>query len=233
MELSALAHALEEALLRMLGSAATSSGRQNPLADYLWERLRQRLPSHLWPHLHKEAKVPGLAREKSWDLGLLYPVAHEVHRPNHLGPIKKPRLLLSLKSILANPSGSWPNRLDDLVGEASSVQMLFPEVVIGYVVVIDYGAPTKKKGSTRRPQEDELALIYARFKDGLAALARREPPLWAQGLIEGYWVVEIDTRNQPFVLNPLEAVKRGEDFLNALVDSLRNREPLLFLDKGE
>lgn len=233
MELSALVHALEEALLGMLGSAATSSGRQNPMADYLWERLRQRLPAHLWPHLRKEAKVPGLAREKSWDLGLVYPIALEVHKPSHLVLTKKPRLLLSLKSILANPSGSWPNRLDDLVGEASSVQMLFPEVVIGYVVVIDYGAHTKKKDTKRKPQANELAPIYAHFKDGLAALSRREPPLWSQGLIEGHWVVEIDTRREPILQDPLETVQRGEDFLDALVDSLRKREPLLFLDKGQ
>ncbi len=221
MELTALVHELEEALQHMLGSAVTSSGRQNPLADYILKRLSQRLPPHLLPYVQRETRVPGLAREKSWDLGLVY--------PGGKGSLKKPRMLISLKSILANPSGSWPNRLDDLVGEVSSVQMLFPEVVVGYGVVLDHGAPTKGK----RPMGDELEVLYKRFKNGLAALAKREPPLWAQGLIEGYWVVEIDTRRQPALLDPLETVKRGEDFLDALVNALRQREPLLFLDKSE
>lgn len=174
MELNALVHELEEVLQQMLGSAVTSSERQKPVADYLRRRLSERLPSRLLPYLKKEAKVPGVAREKSWDLGLVY--------PGGKGNPEKPRMLLSLKSILANPSGAWPNRIDDLVGEVSSVQMLFPEVVVGYGVVLDHGAPTKGK----RPMGNELEVLYKRFRNGLAALAKREPPLWAQGLIEGY-----------------------------------------------
>ncbi|WP_243090466.1 hypothetical protein [Thermus neutrinimicus] len=221
MELNALAHELEGVLQRMLGSAVTSSRRQDPLADYLLSRLGQRLPSHLLPYLQKEAKVPGLAREKSWDLGLIY--------PGGKGILKKPRILISLKSILANPSGAWPNRLDDLIGEVSSVQMLFPEVVVGYVAVLDRGAPREGK----RPIGNELEPLYKRFKQGLAALSKREPPLWAQGLIEGHWVVEIDTRSQPSLLDPEETVRKGEVFVDALVDALRKREPLLFLGRGE
>lgn len=131
-------------------------------------------------------------------------------------------------------SGSWPNRLDDLVGEVSSVQLLFPEVVVGYVVVLDYGAPTKRRGGVYRPpQGNELDPVYARFKQGLAALAQRRPPLWPQGLVEGCWVLEIDTRRAPLLLRPEEAVAEGEAFLDALVRELRRREPLLFLDQGQ
>ncbi|GGM98114.1 hypothetical protein GCM10007092_09810 [Thermus composti] len=157
---------------------------------------------------------------KKWDLGLVYPAG-------------KPRLLLSLKSILKNPSGSWPNRLDDLVGEVSSVQLLFPEVVVGYVVVLDHGAPTKKGGAYRAPSGEELAPLYARFKEELAALARRRPPLWAQGLVEGCWVLEIDTHKTPLLLRPLETAAEGEAFLDLLLEELRGREPLLFLDQGQ
>ncbi|GAA5334284.1 hypothetical protein [Thermus hydrothermalis] len=217
-----LARELERLLQGVLGSSSQDSGRQGGLAQYLVKRLRDRLPRKLWPYLAEEVQVPGLAREKSWDLGLVYPVEP-----------KKPRLLLSLKSILRNPSGSWPNRLDDLVGEVSSVQMLFPEVVVGYVVVLDHGAPTKRKGTYKRPEGDELLPIYARFKEGLAALAQRRPPLWAQGLVEAHWVLEMDSRRKPLLRNPKETVCAGEAFLDALVAALRQREPLLFLDEGE
>lgn len=219
-----LARELERLLQGVLGTSSQDSGRQGGLAKYLVERLKDRLPSRLWPYLEAEVQVPGLAREKAWDLGLVYPV--EPSLP------KKPRLLLSLKSILRNPSGSWPNRLDDLVGEVSSVQMLFPEVVVGYVVVLDHGAPTKRKGTYKRPEGDELLSIYARFKEGLAALAQRRPPLWAQGLVEAHWVLEMDSRKKPLLRNSEETVRAGEAFLDTLVEALRQREPLLFLDEG-
>ncbi|WP_245606070.1 hypothetical protein [Thermus amyloliquefaciens] len=216
---------LERALQGILGASSRDSGRQNPMADYLVRRLRARLPSHLWAHLRREVPVRGLAREKSWDVGLVYPEGPQ------LPP--KPRLLLSLKSILRNPGGSWPNRLDDLVGEVSSVQMLFPEVVVGYVVVLDYGAPTKKRGGDRYPEGEELASVYDRFKEGLKALSRRQPPLWAQGLVEGHWVIEVDSRRTPLLRDPLGTVQRGEAFLDALIEALRKREPLLFLGRGQ
>lgn len=225
MDLSRLAEDLENALSEVLRASSQSSGRQNPLAGYLLQRLRQRLPPYLWPHLKREAQVPGLARAKSWDVGLVY--------PEGVGLSSKPRLLFSLKSILRNPSGSWPNRLDDLVGEVSSVQMLFPEVVVGYVVVLDHGAPTKRQGGDRRPGGDELSSSYARFKAGLEALSRRRPPLWAQGLVEGYWAIEVDTRKTPILRDPLGTAQAGEVFLDALVEALRQREPLLFLRQGQ
>ena len=123
MEPSILAVRLKRLLENMIRTSSQESGRQGVLAGYLEERLRERLPPHLWPHLEREVSVPGLAREKEWDLGLVYLAGSSLP--------KKPRLLISLKSILKNPSGSWPNRLDDLVGEVSSVQLLFPEVVVG------------------------------------------------------------------------------------------------------
>jgi hypothetical protein len=214
---------LKGALTQMLGASSRSSARQEALARYLRDRLALRLPEGLRPYLRLEAEVPGLARKKGWDLALVYPASGSV----------KPRLLVSLKSIMANPSGSWPNRLDDLVGEVSSVQMLFPEVVVGYVVVLDHGAPTRRKKALSPPEGDENRPFYESFKAGLRALAQRRPPLWAQGLIEGYWVIEIDTRRQDFLLEPQKTLEEGEAFLKTLLDALREREPLLFLDQGQ
>ena len=74
---------------------------------------------------------PGLGRQKDWDLA--YVLAD------------KPRLLVSLKSILRNLAGTVPNRLDDLMGEVANVQQLSPEIVVGYVVIMD-----EKEDSFRR-----------------------------------------------------------------------------------
>ena len=69
-----------------------------------------------------EVGIRGFGRQKDWDLAFVL--------------ADKPRLLVSLKSILKNLAGTVPNRLDDL-GEAANVQQLQPEVVIGYVVIMD------------------------------------------------------------------------------------------------
>lgn len=213
---------LRSAIETTLTQHARSSQRQKALADYCIAELEARGLSEL-PLLggsRGEAKVRGLARVKNWDVALLWPPA---------GENPKPRLLLSLKSIMRNPVGTVPNRLDDLVGEVSSVQMLFPEVVIGYVVVLDYGAPTqRKKGLLAHPQGMELASLYQRFKEGLERLAVRRPPLWAQGLIEAAWVIEIDTRRPDLFLNYAETLEAGNRFFDRLVELLRVREPLLF-----
>jgi predicted TIM-barrel fold metal-dependent hydrolase len=67
-----------------------------------------------------EVGIRGFGRQKDWDLA--YVLAG------------KPRLLVSLKSILKNISGTVPNRLDDLMGEAANVQQLSPEVVMNAAV---------------------------------------------------------------------------------------------------
>jgi hypothetical protein len=214
----ALVLELQEALGRVLHAAKQSSGRQDPVADYLLNRLRHRLPAHLHAHLGREVQVPGLARPKSWDLGLVYPE----------GPVRKPRLLLSLKSILANPSGSWPNRLDDLVGEVSSVQMLFPEVVVGYVAVLDYGAPTKRKEGTSTRWGTSSSPYTSALWRACAPSPKEGLPSGPRAWVEGHWVVFVDSRKEAFLLDPEATVEQGEAFLDALVSALREREPLLF-----
>jgi hypothetical protein len=210
-----LAEELEAVLQKVLSASSKDSSRQSPLAGYLIRRLREKLPPHLHAHLRQEVAVPGLAREKRWDIGLVYP-----EEP------RKPRLLLSLKSILANPAGSWPNRLDDLVGEVSSIQMRFPEVVVGYVAILDRGALTKK----RRKISPTGGYDFFSFKKGLNNLAQRRPPLGFPGLIEAFWGLEIDSRTpgSTLLFDPGATVEEGEKFLDTLVQQLWEREPLLF-----
>jgi hypothetical protein len=80
----------------------------------------------------------------------------------------KPRLLISLKSILKNLAGTLPNRLDDLMGEAANVQQLSPEIVIGYVVIMD-----EKEDSTRR---DGSGTWSDHFESNLRKIAIRKAP---------------------------------------------------------
>lgn len=174
---------LEAAIAHVLGRRTQDASRQHPLADYCIAELEARGLWGVRGGSRGEAVIRGLAREKSWDVVFKHPTLPGLSRHERLHK-EKPRLLISLKSIMSNPLGTLPNRLDDLVGEVSSVQMLYPEVVIGYVMLLDRGAPTKRKSGPVYPQGDALAEPYRRFREALARLAVRRPPLWAQGLIE-------------------------------------------------
>jgi hypothetical protein len=135
---------------------------------------------------------------------------------------EKPRLLVSLKSILKNTSGSVPNRLDDLMGEAANAQQLSPELVIGYVVIMDEAENRLRRGSLT-----ESWIDY--FEARLATITIRKAPLWNQGLLEGSWLIRIDTR-QPEgerVVNLAKTEARGVTFIRELLDELYRREPAL------
>ncbi|MBS3933007.1 MAG: hypothetical protein KGZ35_01490 [Truepera sp.] len=218
---------LEEVIGKVMQRQARDAGRQNPLADYCIAELEARGLWEVRGGSRGESVIRGLAREKTWDVVFKHPILPGLSREERLLK-EKPRLLISLKSIMSNPLGTLPNRLDDLVGEVSSVQMLYPEVVIGYVVLLDRGAPTKRKSGLVYPQGDALSEPYRRFREGIARLAVRRPPLWAQGLIEAGWVIEIDTRNDQLLVDQPQSLLEGKMFFDTLVDTLRVREPALF-----
>ena len=226
-----LAQALEAALRDGLNRPSQDRRRWDLLADYCIARLEARGLKGLLGGSRGEVGVKGFGRVKSWDVALLAPLLPRGPRERGLvqKPGEKPRLLLSLKSVLGNPQGSLPNRIDELIGEVSSVQILYPEVVIGYVVVLDYGASGKSSGGVaEKPSGDSWQESYRRFKEHLARLSVRRPPLWVQGLIEAHWVLEVDTRTPQLFLDREATLRAGEEFFDALVDSLRGREPLLF-----
>jgi len=218
---------LKHVIDKILQQHSRSSRRLDALADVIVKELKKSGLGHLPIHGGKlgEAKVPGFAREKNWDVAVFLPDNLEEGPP-------KPRLLVSLKSIMRNPTGTVPNRLDDLIGEVSSVQMLFPEVVIGYVAILDYGAVTKRGKASNVPFSSPDGMshseIYSKFKSSVYHLAIRKPPLWAQGLIESAWIIEIDTRKANPLMNEKQTVIEGERFITELVSALRHREPLLF-----
>jgi hypothetical protein len=129
--------------------------------------------------------------------------------------------LVSLKSILRNLSGTVPNRLDDLMGEAANVQQLSPEIVIGYVVLMD-----EAHDSVRR---DGRGTWSDHLESNLRRIAIRRAPLWNQGLIEAAWLIRIDSRKPPGrrIANILDMDAKGTSFFQALLDELYLREPTL------
>ncbi|MHB8732713.1 MAG: hypothetical protein ACYDAB_13085, partial [bacterium] len=154
-----------------------------------------------------EVGIRGLGRRKDWDLA--YVLAG------------KPRLLVSLKSILRNLAGTVPNRLDDLMGEAANVQQLSPEIVIGYVVVMDEAEDS--------PRRDGTGTWSDHFEANLRKIAIRKAPLWNQGMIEGAWLIRIDSRRPPGqrLAAAIDMDADGITFFRALLDELYLREPAI------
>ncbi len=153
-----------------------------------------------------EVGIRGLGRQKDWDLA--YVLAG------------KPRLLISLKSILKNLAGTVPNRLDDLMGEAANVQQLSPEIVIGYVVIMDAA-----EDSNRR----EGGTYTDLFESNLNKIAIRRAPLWNQGLIEAAWVIRINSKapGGERLVQPTAALEHSVKFVKDLLSELYLREPTL------
>ena len=70
------------------------------------------------------------------------------------------------------------------VGEAANVQQLSPEIVIGYVVLMD-----EAHDSVRRDGKT----LCDHFEANLKKIAIRRAPLWNQGLIEAAWLIRINS----------------------------------------
>lgn len=197
---------LSDAVDDLLSRPTQDSGRLNKLASYCIQEFGRRGLNGVRGGQADEVGIRGFGRQKDWDLA--YVLAD------------KPRLLVSLKSILRNLAGTVPNRLDDLMGEAANVQQLQPEVVIGYVVIMD-----QAEDRVRRDGRTWCDV----FEANLRKIAIRKAPLWNQGLIEGIWLIRIDSRrpagNRIVDIEDLDA--RGTDFFGALLDELYLREPTL------
>src|SRR5947209_7428353 len=126
---------LETVIDQIMGKHPNDSGRLQPLASYLIERFAVHGLGGMTGGSTAELRIPGLARHKDWD------VAYDF--------AGKPRLLVSLKSIWKNASGTVPNRLDDLMGESANAQQMSPELVTGYVMLFDTSADTVRSEDGR------------------------------------------------------------------------------------
>jgi hypothetical protein len=67
------------------------------------------------------------------------------------------------------------------------------------------------------------------FENNLRKIAIRKAPLWNQGLIEGIWLIRIDSRKPAGnrITDILDMDAKGTDFFQALLDELYLREPTL------
>lgn len=164
----------------------TSPARLSTLADFCIQELEARG----LVGVAKERSVPGVGRAKQWDVVWEYD--------------GKVRLAISLKSMLRNLPGTTPNRIDDLMGEVANVQLQSPEVVLGYMMVIN------RQGDTADRRWTEW------FRSCLSDLSGRAAPAWAPGTIEGYVLVEA-------AFEPLPRVLSGNDDCGRFFDTLATR----------
>lgn len=149
-----------------------------------------------------EAKLPGGGREKSWD------VAWSMD--------DKPRLAISLKSLLKNLGGTVPNRVDDLMGEVTNVQMYSPEIVTGYIMLFNVAEDTHS--SLHGCTWSEL------LKRRITRLSGRQPPSWSIGMIEASLFLEVDFSQGPRLVS---GAADAAPFFDRLVAAVRDRNPVL------
>jgi len=177
---------------------ATSTKRLDGLARFCVAALATRgLPDAV-----TEAKLPGGGREKSWAF------AWSID--------DKPRLAISLKSLLKNLGGTVPNRVDDLMGEVTNVQMYSPEIVTGYIMLFNVAEDTYS------PLHDSTWSEL--LKSRITRLSGRRPPSWSIGMIEASLFLEVDFSEGP------RLVSGGGDvapFFDRVVAAVRNRHPVL------
>lgn len=186
---SSLQHAVDELYrLAVTESKATSTKRLSALAAYCVSELASR-------GLHgarAEVRIPGGGREKDWDVAWEWGA--------------KFRLVLSLKSILKNLAGTVPNRLDDAMGETANIQLYSPEIVTGYIVLIDVSQDEATPGG--HTWADRLGA-------NLARLSGRRAPYWAPGTFEAFSLVKVDFSKRPKIVSGADALARMFDDLAA------------------
>ena len=202
---------LEEVIDAEMLRPTQSPDRLLAMADYVKEELAKHGLPGASGGSGGELCVPGLARKKNWD------VAYEF--------AGKYRLLISLKSMWRNAAGTIPNRIDDHMGEIANVQQLRPEIVIGYIVLFDVVADSRRK---------EDGLMWSEyFERAIKRLAIRKAPLWNQGLLEGAWFIRFDSRLAvgSRVLYPEQVLKDNAAFFHGLLAELKLREPAVRFSK--
>ena len=175
---------------------AQSPARLSKLAEYCVAELEKKGLRDAKP----EVKIPGGARDKSWDIAWEYDAKY--------------RLGISLKSLLKNIPGTVPNRLDDLMGEVANAQMYSPEIVLGYIMVFDVSQ------DTTRGKDGKL---WSEFLEGkLRFLSGRSAPAWSTGTIEATVLVRIDFSRGAEIITGETVLRR---FFNQLARAVKKRNP--------
>lgn len=95
-----------------------ASDRQVEIQRYCCQELKARGI----PNAEIEVVLPGVYRNKKWDVGVLVD--------------GEPRLGISCKSIVSNHGGTVPNRIDDLLGEGVNLHRRHPKAVLGWLFMM-------------------------------------------------------------------------------------------------
>lgn len=198
-----MAISLQDAVDDLYRIAITERSTQAPnRLDLLADMCIDELENRGVLGVKKEMTVPGFGRNKKWD------VAWSVE-----GNVK---LAISLKSLLRNIRGTVPNRIDDFMGEMANVQLRSPEIVTGYVMIVD----AKSHGDGYR-RDGTKWVDY--FRDCIEQLSGRDAPSWATGMVEASAVISVDFAHGARVL---EAPNMNH-FFNLLAGKLYERNPEL------
>lgn len=181
------------------------------MADYIKFQLDKHGLSGVRGGTGGELSIVGIARPKNWD------IAYDFSG--------KSRLLISLKSLWSNASGTIPNRIDELMGETANVQQMSPEIVTGYVLLFDIVADSSRREDNKKWSEF--------FEEAIRKLTIRKAPLWNQGLLEGTWFIKIDS-SQPYGSRLIDAegtAQKCDAFIISLLKELTLREPAIKLSR--
>lgn len=192
---------LQDAIEDLYRIAIRENRKQSPsrltlLADFCIQELEVRGITET----AKELKIPGISRDKNWD----------VVWPNK----GKVRLGISLKSILNNIPGTVPNRADDLMGEMANVQLRSPEIVTGYIVIFETDTALRKDGKR----------WVDFFRTTINRLSGRDAPAWAAGMVEASVIIEVDFSKGPELLSPDSL----DEFFDRIEECVRERNPDTF-----
>lgn len=182
--------------LAVTQGAATSPARLDVLAGLCIQELTTRGLAGARPN----CEIGGGGRPKNWDVAWEYD--------------GKYRLAISLKSLLKNLPGTVPNRIDDLMGEVANAQLYSPEIVLGYIMILDVA-------------DDELSPKHGctwseLLRRRLTSLSGRRPPAWTIGTMEGFALVEVDFARAARLVSGTEELPR---LFDVLVDQVKLRNP--------
>ncbi|MYD46394.1 MAG: hypothetical protein F4W92_08590 [Gammaproteobacteria bacterium] len=170
--------------------------------DLLARMCEEQLALRGIDNVETETSIPGFGREKEWDVS--WSVAGKI------------RLGISLKSLLSNISGTVPNRIDDFMGEMANVQLRYPEIVMGYIMIIGVN---EKKGEVLK----DAARYFDRFHDAIKQLTGRDAPSWAAGTVEASAIISVDFHTQPRA--QILHMPNVDDFFDHIAVKLSERNP--------
>ncbi|WP_049894403.1 hypothetical protein [Halogranum rubrum] len=173
----------------------SSSARLDTLTKFCQEQLSDRGIRDTEENVNLDAFV----RSKNWDIA------------SRTG--ESPQIAISTKSVLNNLSGTIPNRTDELLGEVTDLQMRYPDVVTGYVVIVDTADTADEPNRSRWAQKLERRIDR---------LSGRRPPAWGRGLVESACVVKTNLAG-PGDAQLLSDPGDMHDFFDEIVKQYRER----------